>query len=150
MRTRGVPQTPALSSHILVIPGPPPYSHPFTWSPRCSPHSVSLRGHLPLLTPMALCKTLEVWLLVSVLPAVFRACACHRDPGLGARHLSVLQQNITLWNSINRKQLLGKWPKGGLFVASSLRSAAPCWAVSPSLQNSPPHNSLPDIYAWSL
>lgn len=143
------PQTPALSSHILVIPGPPPYSHPFIWSPRCSPHSVSLWGHLPPLTPMALCSTLEVWLLVSVLPAVFRACACHRDQGLGARRLSVLQQN-SFWNSINCKQLLGKWPKAELPVASSLRSAVPSWAVSPSLQNSPPHNCLPDIYAWSL
>lgn len=102
---------PALSSHILVIPSHSPHSCSFMWGPRYSLHIEPVRGGPPPLPPMALYRTLEVLLLVGVLPTIFRACACDKDQGLRKWRLSRFQQNVSFWNPINRNQPLGKWLK---------------------------------------
>lgn len=75
-----------------------------------APHR-ACEGRSSPLPPMALYRTLEVLLLVGVLPTIFRACACDKDQGLRKWRLSRFQQNVSFWNPINRNQPLGKWLK---------------------------------------
>lgn len=81
--SQGAPRPPALSSHILVIPGHSSYSDPFIWGPRYSLHIESVRGGPPPLPP------LEALLHAGVLPVIFRACARHGDQGPGKWCLSL-------------------------------------------------------------